>query len=158
MALRNLKEVYPDIIYTCIGYGDEENKLINIVNELKLNDQVIFLKNISENLKNALVSKSHIFVMPSIMHKKSVEGFGIAFVEAAQYGIPSIGGKHGGASDAIIHQRTGLICDGNNLDEIYSSLNELLQENKYLEFGKQAKENSKNFLWNNIIEKYKRIL
>ena len=96
--------------------------------------------------------------MPSIMHKKSVEGFGIAFVEAAQYGIPSIGGKHGGASDAIIHQRTGLICDGNNLDEIYSSLNELLQENKYLEFGKQAKENSQNFLWNNIIEKYKRIL
>ena len=158
MALRNLKEVYPDIIYTCIGYGDEENKLINLVNELKLNDQVIFLKNISDNLKNALVSKSHIFVMPSIMHKKSVEGFGIAFVEAAQYGIPSIGGKHGGASDAIIHQRTGLICDGNNLDEIYSSLNELLQENKYLEFGKQAKENSKNFLWNNIIEKYKRIL
>ena len=158
MALRNLKEVYPDIIYTCIGYGDEENKLINLVNELKLNDQVIFLKNISDNLKNALVSKSHIFVMPSIMHKKSVEGFGIAFVEAAQYGIPSIGGKHGGASDAIIHQRTGLICDGNNLDEIYSSLNELLQENKYLEFGKQAKENSQNFLWNNIIEKYKRIL
>lgn len=158
MALRNLKEVYPDIIYTCIGYGDEENKLINLVNELKLNDQVIFLKNISDNLKNALVSKSHIFVMPSIMHKKSVEGFGIAFVEAAQYGIPSIGGKHGGASDAIIHKRTGLICDGNNLDEIYSSLNELLQENKYLEFGKQAKENSQNFLWNNIIEKYRKIL
>ena len=24
MAVRNLKEVYPDIIYTCFGYGDEE--------------------------------------------------------------------------------------------------------------------------------------
>ena len=30
--------------------------------------------------------------MPSIIDKKSVEGFGIAFVEAAQFGIPSIGG------------------------------------------------------------------
>ena len=35
------------------------------------------------NLKNALLAKSDIFVMPSIIHKKSVEGFGIAYVEAA---------------------------------------------------------------------------
>ena len=27
MAVRNLKEIYPDIIYTCIGYGEEEEKL-----------------------------------------------------------------------------------------------------------------------------------
>ena len=61
----------------------------------------MFLKDISQDLKNALLSKSNIFVMPSIVHKKSVEGFGIAYVEAAQYGIPSIGGKDGGAADAI---------------------------------------------------------
>ena len=55
--------------------------------------QVLFLNNINQDLKNALVSKSNIFVMPSVINKKSVEGFGIAFVEAAQYGVPSIGGK-----------------------------------------------------------------
>ncbi len=158
MALRNLKEVYPDIIYTCIGYGGEENNLINLVNQLQLNEQVIFLKDISNNLKNALISKSNIFVMPSIIHKKSVEGFGIAFVEAAQYGIPSIGGKDGGASDAIIHEKTGLICDGNNLEEIYSSINELLEGNKHLKFGEEAKKNSNHYLWENIIENYKKIL
>ena len=49
--------------------------------------------------------------MPSIIHKTSVEGFGIAYVEAAQYGIPSLGGKDGGASDAIDHDKTGLICN-----------------------------------------------
>ena len=65
--------------------------------------------------------------MPSIIHKNSVEGFGIAFIEAAQYGIPSIGGKDGGADDAIIHEKTGLICDGNNLDDIYSSIDNLLK-------------------------------
>ena len=52
-------------------------------------------------MKNALISKSNLFVMPSIIYKKSVEGFGIAFAEAGQYGIPSIGGKDGGAADAI---------------------------------------------------------
>ena len=158
MAIRNLKEIYPDIVYTCIGTGDDEENLKKLVIELKLEDQINFLKDVPSDFKNALVAKSNIFIMPSIIHKKSVEGFGIAFIEAAQYGIPSIGGKDGGASDAIIHKKTGLICDGNNLDEIYSSIDDLLKENKYLEYGKAAKENSQNFLWEKIIESYRRIL
>ena len=28
-------------------------------------------------------------------------------------GLPSLGGKDGGAADAIEHEKTGLICDGN---------------------------------------------
>jgi phosphatidylinositol alpha-1,6-mannosyltransferase len=158
MALRNLKQIYPDIIYICVGHGDEEENIKKLVKELNLNDQVIFLKNIPEELKNALVAKSNLFVMPSIVYKKSVEGFGIAFIEAAQYGVPSIGGKDGGASDAIEHQKSGLICNGNNLDEIYSSINDLLNNNKYLEYGKTARQNSSNFHWDKIIQKYKKIL
>ena len=49
MALRNLKEIYPDIIYVCIGFGEEENNIKNLVNELKLNDHVLFLKNILQD-------------------------------------------------------------------------------------------------------------
>ena len=158
MAIRNLKEVYPDIIYTCIGYGDEEDNLKKLVIELNLQEQVIFLKDIPNDFKNALVARSNVFIMPSIVHKKSVEGFGIAYIEAAQYGIPSIGGKDGGASDAIIHEKTGLICDGNNLDDVYSSIDQIFKENKYFEYGKAAKENSSNFNWDKIIESYKRIL
>tara|TARA_Y100001970_G_scaffold293397_1_gene439948 strand:- start:3260 stop:4345 length:1086 start_codon:yes stop_codon:yes gene_type:complete len=158
MAIRNLKQIYPNIVYTCVGYGEEEKNLKDLVRQLDLKEQVIFVKNISNDLKNALVAKSNIFVMPSIIYKKSVEGFGIAFIEAAQYGIPSIGGKDGGASDAIKDKSTGLICDGNNLDEIYSSINFLLENNKYLEYGKNAKENSFNFTWSKTILKYKELL
>ena len=158
MALRNLKEIYPDIIYLCIGYGDEEENIKKLVEQLNLGNQVIFLKNISNDLKNALVASSNIFIMPSIIDKKSIEGFGIAFVEAAQFGVPSIGGKDGGASDAIIHEKTGLICDGNSLEDISASVDTLLKDRKYKEYGKLAKENSKNFYWDKIIENYKRIL
>jgi len=158
MALRNLKEIYPDIIYLCIGYGDEEENIKKLVEQLNLGNQVIFLKNISNDLKNALVASSNIFIMPSIIDKKSIEGFGIAFVEAAQFGVPSIGGKDGGASDAIVHEKTGLICDGNSLEDISASVDTLLKDRKYKEYGKLAKENSKNFYWDKIIENYKRIL
>jgi len=158
MALRNLKQIYPNIVYTCIGYGDEEENLKKLTKELELNKQVLFLKNINQGLKNSLVSKSNVFVMPSIIHRNSVEGFGIAYVEAAQYGIPSIGGKDGGASDAIKNNETGIICDGNNLEEIYSSIDLILKNNSYLELGKKAKECSTKFEWNNIVKEYLRIL
>jgi phosphatidylinositol alpha-1,6-mannosyltransferase len=158
MALRNLKQIYPDIIYICIGYGDEEENIKDLVKELDLEGQVMFFKDISEDLKNALVAKSNIFVMPSTIYKSSVEGFGIAYTEAAQLSIPSIGGKDGGASDAIDHGKTGLICDGNNLDDIYSSINSMFENKKYLEYGKNAKEFITKFYWPNIIEQYKKIL
>ena len=118
----------------------------------------MFFKDISSDLKNALLAKSNIFVMPSIIHKTSVEGFGIAYVEAAQYGIPSLGGKDGGASDAIDHDKTGLICDGNNLDEIYSSLNSMIENKKYIELGKNAKEYVSKFQWDKTFEEYKKII
>ena len=158
MALRNLKQQYPDIVYICIGYGDEEENLKKLVQELDLGSQVMFFKDISNDLKNALIAKSNIFVMPSIIHKTSVEGFGIAYVEAAQYGIPSLGGKDGGASDAIKHDETGLICDGNNLDQIYSSLNSMIDNKKYLEMGKNAKKYVSKFDWEKILKEYEKIL
>ena len=158
MALRNLKQIYPNIVYICIGDGDEENNIKDITSELSLNDQVMFFKNITSDLKNSLLSKSNIFVMPSIINKSSVEGFGIAYIEAAQYGVPSLGGKDGGASDAIENEKTGLICDGNDLEAIYSSIDLMLKNNKHIEYGKRAKENSSRFLWNEIIKKYKEIL
>ena len=158
MALRNLKQKYPNIVYICIGDGDEEENIKELVKELDLGSQVMFFKDISSDLKNSLIAKSDIFVMPSIIHKSSVEGFGIAYVEAAQYGIPSLGGKDGGASDAIHHDKTGLICDGNNLDDIYSSLNSMIENKKYHVLGKNAKEYVIKFQWEKILEEYKKIL
>ena len=158
MSLRNLKQLYPNIIYTCIGHGEEEENIKKLVNELNVENHVLFFKNISQELKNALLAKSNLFVMPSIIYKKSVEGFGIAYIEAAQYGIPSIGGKDGGASDAILDKETGIICDGNNLDDIYSSIDLMLKNNTYKNFSKKTLEFAKKFDWNNIIKKYLKIL
>ena len=158
MALRNLKQVYPNIVYICIGGGEEEENIKKLVKELNLESQVMFFKEISFNLKNALLAKSDIFVMPSIIHNKSIEGFGIVYLEAAQYGVPSLGGKDGGAPDAIKHEHTGIICDGNNLDEVYSSLNYMIENKRYSVLGKNAKEFVSNFKWSKVIEKYKKII
>ena len=44
------------------------------------------------------------------------------------------------------------------LDEIYSSINLMLENKKYLEYGKNAKNSVSKFYWPNIVEQYKDIL
>ena len=96
--------------------------------------------------------------MPSRIEKKSVEGFGISFMEAASYGVASIGGADGGASDAITHNKTGLICDGKDLNSIYDSVIDFFQNEKFIQYGKDAKKFSENFHWNTIIKNYLKLI
>ena len=158
MALRNLKQLYPNIVYSCVGQGDEEENIKKLVKELFLENQVLFFKNISQDLKNALIAKSNLFVMPSIIYKKSVEGFGISFIEAASYGVGSIGGKDGGESDAIALNKTGLICDGNDLNSIYESVINFFENENFIKYGKNAKEFSEKFHWNKIVKDYLKLI
>ena len=158
MLIKNLKPKFPKIKYISIGYGEEEKNILKLSEELNLENDVIFLKNIDFNLKIALIAESNLFLMPSRIEKKSVEGFGISFIEAASYGIGSIGGKDGGASDAIAHKKTGLICDGSNLNSIYDSVLNFFKNNNFLEYGKNAREHSEKFYWDKIIKSYLKLL
>ena len=132
----------------------QEENLLKLTKEFNLENEVIFLKDININFKNALISEADLFLMPSRIEKKSVEGFGISFIEAASYGVASIGGKDGGASDAISHKNTGLICDGNDLSSIYDSVISFFEDNNFIKYGNEAKEFSKKFYWDKIIKKY----
>jgi len=158
MSIKNLKSKFPKIKYISIGFGKEEKNLKRLSDELGLKDEVIFLKDIDYNLKTALVSESNLFIMPSRIEKTSVEGFGISFIEAASYGVGSIGGKDGGASDAISHKKTGIICDGNDLNSIYESILNFINNDNFINYGKNAKEFSKKFYWDEIIKNYTKLI
>ena len=154
MCIRNLKEIFPKIKYISVGDGDERKRLISLTKELKIEKEVAFVNKIDNNLKIALIKNSNLFLMPSIVFKNSVEGFGISFIEAASYGIGSIGGKDGGESDAIKNGKTGLICDGQNINSIYESIIKFFENDNYKKYGMNALEFSKNFQWNKVIKNY----
>ena len=158
MLIKNLKPKFPKIKYISIGTGKEENNLLKLCKELDLENDINFLNNINQDLKLALISKANLFLMPSRIEKKSVEGFGISFIEAASYGIGSIGGKDGGAPDAISHNKTGLICDGNDLNSIYDSVLKFFKNDNFIHYGKNAKEFSEQFHWNKVVKKYLKLI
>jgi len=158
MLIKNLKPKFPKIKYISIGFGEEEKNLLKLTNELNLEQDVTFLKNIDYNSKIALIAESNLFLMPSRIEKRSVEGFGISFIEAASYGVGSIGGKDGGAPDAIIHKKTGLICDGKDLNSIYDSVVNFFENNNFIQYGENAKEFSENFHWDKIVKNYLKLI
>ena len=154
MTIKNLLPKFPKLKYVSIGDGDEKSNLEKLSKELGLIDQVRFIYKSTEQEKIGLLEKSDIFIMPSVIYKKSVEGFGITFIEAASYGKPSIAGKFGGEADAVLEGKTGYLCDGNDLNNLYETLLKILDNDKYKKLGANALEFSKNFSWNKIVKKY----
>ena len=154
MSIKNLLPKFPNLKYVSIGDGEEKKNLIKLSKELCLEKNVELIFKSSEQEKVSLLEQSDVFVMPSVIYKKSVEGFGIAYIEAASYGKPSIGGIYGGESDAIKSDETGYLCNGNDLNAIYDTLLKILSNKRYLELGAKALIFSKNFSWEKIIKKY----
>ena len=97
--------------WTIAGDGPQLNELKKKSRELDLEAFVTFCGKINEMTKSHLFSDTDLFVMPSYKYKNSVEGFGIVYVEAAMYGIPSIGGIDGGIEDAIDNNVTGWLVN-----------------------------------------------
>jgi phosphatidylinositol alpha-1,6-mannosyltransferase len=128
----------------------------SIVKKLNLSHQVTFLGWITEPEKSLILKNSDIFAMTPITSGESVEGFGMAFIDAAFYGVASIGSNSGGIQDAIIDGETGLICEAANQYEITSNLKKLIENknlrNKLGENGKKIAE--EEFSWNKKIHEY----
>ena len=87
MTIKNLKSKFPKIKYISVGDGEEKENLSDLRDELGLQNDALFVHKSSEQLKVALINEADLFLMPSITYKKSVEGFGISFIEAASYGL-----------------------------------------------------------------------
>ena len=54
MCIRNLKEKFPNLKYVSVGDGEEKNKLLSIIKELKIRKRSCFLDKVDQKLKAAL--------------------------------------------------------------------------------------------------------
>ena len=159
-AIAKLKNEYPNILYVIAGSGEELSNLKNIVHRTNIEQNVLFVGNINNNEKNYLFKKTDVMIMPTIdeTNNRSIEGFGIAYIEAAFYGIPSIASNIGGTPEAVIHEETGLILS--KIDDVYSALRHLISDKtKTKKLGQNAKIRAEsNYRWADVIKKYLHII
>ncbi|MHA1252576.1 MAG: glycosyltransferase family 4 protein [Candidatus Helarchaeota archaeon] len=117
--------------YYLIGSGETTESLKKLTRQLHLENHIVFLGRCNELTRNKYYKLSDVFIMPSITKKKSVEGFGIVFLEANFYKLPAIGTFSGGISEAIVNEKTGLLIKPNNLQDLTKKI-KYLYNNPYL--------------------------
>ena len=155
-AINELKNKFPNLIYLIAGKGPYLDNIKDHVEKLNLHNQVHFLGWITEPEKSLILKNSDIFVMTPVISGESVEGFGMAFIDAAFHGVASLGSDSGGIRDAIIEGKTGLICESSNQSDITANLRNLI-ENRELrnELGRNGKKIAEEkFSWNKKIHEY----
>ena len=109
--------------YVICGDGSERKYLESLVDELGLRDRVQFEGYITDERKWHLLRTSDVFVMPSrVSPGNSHEGFGIAFVEAAAFGLPGVGSVGGGIPDAVVDGETGILVPQESPERLAEAL------------------------------------
>ena len=94
-----------------------------------------------------------IFVKPAYFF----EAFGIVFMEAMSYGLPIITHKIGALPEIISNEENGYLIEHSNSDvnDFRERINHLLEnKSEYRRISESNKKKAKNYLWNNILEKY----
>jgi phosphatidylinositol alpha-1,6-mannosyltransferase len=124
-ALGACREFAPRLTYVVVGDGDERLRLEGLVAALGLGDRVTFEGEVPAAALPAYYAACDIFVMPNRVDGVDIEGFGIVFLEAAAAGRPTIGGKSGGVPEAIDENRTGLLVEGTDVEELAGALRRL---------------------------------
>ena len=134
-----------------IGEGPERSKAENLVNKLKISNDVLFLGNSSEVTK--ILCYSDVFLLPS-----QTESFGLAALEAMAARTPVISTNTGGLPEVNIHGKTGYLSDLGDVTEMANNAISILKNQETLEMFKQnAKEHTKRFSLDNILPIYEDI-
>jgi len=159
-ALSELVQKHPQLIYLIVGRGPSKDRLEALVKAKKLNNHVIFVGFVENSKLNSYMNCCDIFIMPNREEDGDVEGYGIAFVEANACKKPVIGGKSGGAVDAVLDGKTGLLVDPYSIAEVRAAINKLVtNESLCQELGEYGYLRAKNELnWQCITNKINKFI
>ncbi len=127
-ALPEIKTSVPNVHLVLVGVGPHQDYLEKLALKLNVSDCVTFIGRINYAELPKYICLGDIFAMPSRSRffGLEVEGLGIVYLEASACGLPVVGGKSGGAPDAVLVGETGMVVDGTNSSEIADACIELL--------------------------------
>jgi len=156
--LSKLKQRHPDwsVRYDIVGSGPMETVIRKKISELHLDQIVVLHTDIENEQLESFYQSADMFVMPVVDDPVDKEGFGLVFLEAASFGVPSISTNMSGIDEAIIDGETGVLVKTE--DELFDSVVELFEDQtKRLQLGNQARERvASTFLcdqqWNKLKE------
>ena len=119
----------PDAHLLFIGEGPYKDYLVKRAAVLKVSDAITFIGRIQYAELPRYICVGNIFAMPSRSRLAGleVEGLGIVYLEASACGLAVVGGKSGGAPDAVLEGETGFAVDGTSTNAVAEAVITLLK-------------------------------
>lgn len=116
-------ERVPDARLIIAGWGTEASKVTDTIMKSPLRRKISLMGPVSPSEKRALLSKSWIFINPSIG-----EGWSIAVIEANLYGTPAVSFEVPGLAESIQSGKTGFLAKDE--DDLIEKICKILNNKK----------------------------
>ncbi|OBI75607.1 glycosyltransferase family 4 protein, partial [Mycobacterium asiaticum] len=129
-ALPTIRQRVDGAALVIVGGGPYLDTLRKLAREAGVADEVTFTGGVPGDELPAHHAMADVFAMPCRTRGAGldVEGLGIVFLEASAAGVPVVAGRSGGAPEAVQHDKTGLVVDGNSVDQIADAVSGLLAD------------------------------
>ncbi|OPX11157.1 glycosyltransferase family 4 protein [Gordonia sp. i37] len=152
-VLADLRRAGVDAALDVIGDGWWSDELRSTADTLGVSEAVTFHGHVDEVRKHEILAQAHVHLMPS-----RKEGWGLAVMEAAQHGVPTIGYRSSaGLAESIDDGRTGLLVDG--IDEFLSATRKLVDNpDEARRLGRAAQCKSQRYSWSTTCDEMLRVL
>jgi glycosyltransferase involved in cell wall biosynthesis len=110
--------------------------------------EVTFFGDASNSELEDLYSQASIFSMTSVNFRKSVEGFGLVYLEAAANGLPIVANRVGGVAEAVSHGENGLLVEPGDQTGLTNAFARLIQDDDLREqMGNNGRKWSRRNNW-----------
>lgn len=152
-VLAGLRRELPAARLDVIGSGWWADELRAHARSRGVEDAVVFHGHVTEERKHELLARAWLHVMPS-----RKEGWGLAVVEAARHGVPTIGYvDSAGLTDSVVDGVTGLLVGDRRA--LLDACREVLGDPGLRErLGEAARERADRFSWDASAEAFEEIL
>jgi len=127
-SLKLIQKRVPHAALLIVGSGSYEAKLRKLAVSCGVQADVHFTGKVPQEELPMWYAAGDVFAMPCRTRNAGwdVEGLGIVFLEASATGLAVVAGNSGGAPDAVLDGKTGVVVDGDNVTEIADTLSDLL--------------------------------
>ena len=100
------------------------NKLNTYIRNTGINAELV--GEVADEKLSKIYQQADLFAMTSQVHNRSIEGFGLSYLEASANGIPILAHRTGGVEDAVGDGVSGILADPNDLSGLVTALKQLI--------------------------------
>jgi glycosyltransferase involved in cell wall biosynthesis/peptidoglycan/xylan/chitin deacetylase (PgdA/CDA1 family) len=128
-AMASVMRARTDVHYLIVGDGEIRSELAQMITAEGLNDSITLVGKVTDEELLRYLRTCNLFVMPNrTMPDGDTEGFGLVFREANACRKPVVGGRAGGAVEAVVDGQSGLLVDGSDPKQISDAILRILSD------------------------------